>query len=395
MKEVNNIHFITFEKVNIPTINATTGSGAWVNYDSDNLYPQRLEEYRTYSPAHNSVLTKMADMISGAGLRWPVGPASKLFELSKADTLLDSIANDLVLFGGFAIECLYLNGSIYKLNHIPFASVRAARPKKGETKINNYILNPDWKNYKKYDFIELPSFDYSRRNEEQKQLLYIKLEKNSNTIYPIAPYQSALGYVLLSKELETYLYSSVKNNFAPSALISIFGKYTDEQKRAISKQFDDAHTGSSNAGKRIINFIEGTNEQKIVEIENLTSIVKTEDFQTMLTQAEQQIVLAHGFNPLLAGLPSSNTLGSDGNAIYNSWSWIYNTTIKNYQNCILNTLYYLLELEGIEEELVIKTPEFISSFQNTTSPATAPVDTTQLNNKLAKLESKLNELLDK
>ena len=164
----------------------------WIDYGSNNLYPNYLLNLFHNSPIHNALTNSIAYMIEGKGTG------------TILDNALQGIAFDLKLQGAFVAEVIWSMDftRVVQINHLPFENCRLAYDKE-EDDITGIFYSKDWANTRskrgKPEFI--PAFNPSIAQEQPRQVIYAHGMSAGSVYYPKPDYFGALNYVELSLSL--------------------------------------------------------------------------------------------------------------------------------------------------------------------------------------------------
>lgn len=203
----------------------------YINYGSNNLFPQIIAELAIKSPTNHSAIKLKTMMTRGEGIDLSKVNnnlrklLNNLTENGKTiDDLLHKISRDYVIFGGFALKVTWGNdGYIKYLKHIPFEYVRVGEPimKRDELQIPYYVVSNNWDttlstqletltvypkfdpNYFGKDSIPKNELGLPTPTEEQvnqsEQILYCYDSRpkasNGMNFYPVPDYMSAFDAI--------------------------------------------------------------------------------------------------------------------------------------------------------------------------------------------------------
>ncbi len=293
---------VAFSALTVPNVTkgreaeAMVAGGDIVSYGADNNFPAYLWTMYTQSPTHQSIVDGKVDYICGGGVAGDFGAIN-----SKGETiagLLHKVAMDKILFGGFAIQVVFNKlQEITDLFWVDFSKLRTNR--QGD---RVYFRN-DWASHT--EMIEYDIFDLRKANKTSPILYYRGL--NCRSIYPLPSYFAALNAIETEGEVQTFHLSSIRNNFAASAVIQFNnGVPSDEEREQIEEQINAKFSGASNAAKLLIMYNESPDTKTIID--RLETDNFDERFGRLGKDTQRNIFIAHRVtSPSLFGVVPENT----------------------------------------------------------------------------------------
>jgi hypothetical protein len=357
----------------------------WVNYGTDNDFPQYIRDLSHESPVHGSLTVAIGDMIAGKGIQSEQYQAE--LDALDIDHLTYACSHDLKVFGGFYIEVIWSNDRtmISKLNAIPFEECRIAIDQEDETEIGIFH-SYDWSNARKKkntpEFI--PKYNYLTREVEPRQIYWCFTYTGSD-VYPRPDYWSAINYIELDKQISIFHINQILNGLFPSTIINFYnGQATPEQKQQMMMDWENKMSGARNAGKVVMFFNE--RDQPKTEITPFPVNDADKQYQLMNDTATQKIITAHRVTtPLLFGIRDGGTgFGSNKDEMATGLEIFNNQVIEPYQHKINHSLEELLsnQMPGVTFEIIPNTPLAIQEAEvvaDVTGGASTDVAATALN----------------
>lgn len=234
------------------------------NYDTDNAYPQRVEDIINSSPN--------GKLCHDLALRFVVGDGFKDVDFSKvkvnnkgvtADKFLRKLADNLLKFNGVAIHVNYnANYEIVNYNFIPFCHCRLTTLESEHP--NKVAVYDDWQKVNgriKKEDIDYIDFFNSAPNVIEKQVLeaggwdnykgqiyyYTNVGKN----YPLSPVDSVLEDMQTDAKIKLFKYRNVSTNFMASHIIEV-DEFESEEDRAEFEETLNDFQGADDAMKIIL-----------------------------------------------------------------------------------------------------------------------------------------------
>lgn len=351
---MNNLHLIELSQYEKPVITEEKNRD-WVGIGESNDYYKCLIDSFMNSTTNQSVITGISQQIYGKGLE--ATDASKKPEqfaqmkgLLKAN-VLRKICLDLKMLGEAALQVTYKAGKIDKVTHFPRETLRAEKcNENGDVK--NYYYSADWtKVNNSTELTKIPVFGTANKGNE------IKIIRRYVTGYfYYSPSDYTTTYATLESEISDYLINETMSSFNSRTIVNFnSGIPSEEKMREIKSQVLNRLTGSN--GEKVIVAFNHNAEQKTT-IDSLPVQQAPELYQYLSEECKRMILLTHRItSPLLIGLRDSSGggLGSNAEEIENAQRLFSNTTIRPYQDLIIDCLDEILEVNNISLNLYFKT----------------------------------------
>ena len=358
--------FSVDKKENTPTFSESRAK--WINYGEDNLYPNYLIDLMNKSSKHNSLIRKKVNMIAGNGFKDNPALSNFIENLNGEEDLNDisfKLAYDLTTYGGFSFSITWDNErkGIARINFVDHSKVRLAKmltssedePIKGMYKmqkdgVNFYSTSSDWSKCKKdpHKPVLWQGFSDTYKSEAN-QLISVNEYRAGVDYYTYPDYISSVDWIELDNEIANFHLSSVHNGFTPSMIISFRGGIpTEEAQREIKKKLKKQYGGSDHASEVFVTFSKDVNTSPEFIPVNLNA--SDERFIQLEEQIQQNIIIAHGATPIVAGVAVSGKLGSSEEVIENEEMFQRNV-IDSKQTLIERHINKMLKVSGITESL--------------------------------------------
>lgn len=293
-------------EIPVPTESKTTGK-KYISWGPDNQFPEYLWKLYGRSALEQSIINGICDYVAGDGVA-NVDPVINAEAINKdGDTLNDLIEKvvlDYAIFGGFALNIIFNYN--HKISEIYWLDMRKVRVDEYERKA--YVADK-WSWGSKP--IEYVLFDKAVLEESWKtkdpinSCVYYFKGKITRSIYPVPMYNGALAAIETSTEIANFHLKNILNNMEPSAIITFKnGVPTEEEKKKIEKKMIDKFSGSSNAGKFLLNFCE--DGEHGVEVSRLSEDKMDEKFKSLNESTMREIFVAFRATPALFGVNPEN-----------------------------------------------------------------------------------------
>ena len=359
--EISVIHLAEF---NLPQVTETTNKD-WIQFGTDNMYPQYLLELYNGSSINNAIIKGVSAMIYGEGLdatdkqdseehkeQWL--RLTSLLGHSQKD-LLKCLAFDLKLFGMCYVNTIWNKPrtKIVEMYHIPAQYIRSGKAD-GYGNVNEYYYSADWTNTRKHKPRTYKAFDEKDRTSAS-QVLCIKDYSPGSYYYSLPDYQGSTSYIQLDMEIAQFHLSNIKSGMFPSMAVNFAnGVPTREERRTIERQINAKFGGSGNAGKILITFNDG--KDTAPEIIPINANDNSDSYQFLSTETTRKVLTGHRVtSPLLFGVKGDGSgFGNNADELRDSYSLFSNTVIKPFQNTLLGGLQAIFDICDINLDLYFK-----------------------------------------
>lgn len=330
----------------------------WVTYGYNNDYFSYLIDRYKGSPTNNAIINGMSQMIYGKGLD-ATDSSQKPNEYAQAIVLFKKeivrkLVYDLKLMGQCAIQIIYSKDrtKIAQVEHMPVETLAMEKcDDDGEIKAFYYFH--DWENIKPNDKPQrIPAFGTS---SEAIEILYVKPYVAGHYYFSPVDYQGGLQYSELEEEIANYHINNIMNGLAPSMLINFNnGIPNEEERELIERKIFEKYSGSSNAGKFILSFNEGTDTQSNIEAVQLSDAHN--QYQFLSDESMRKIMVSHRIvSPMLLGIKDQSGLGNNADELKTASTLMDNTVIRPFQEMLLDAFDEILAFNKISLNLYFKT----------------------------------------
>lgn len=357
----------------------------WINFGSDNRYPNKLADLYHNSPTHHSACDFLATAILGEGVDFVesgMGEDTMPNYQYDFDTLIYNLALDYAIYGGYALQVIKNNDDkTYSFYHQPYETVRCS-PLDEDNVITSYWVSDDWTAVSKFPPIELPAFGFQEDEEIKKGQAYLFVYNDYTPLVPyysLPRYNSAIKAVQTEIELLRFDLRAVLNNFAASGILTLNRIDDEEERKAIIDNIQALFVGGDAANSIMVNF-------KNNDEENPATFVKIDKdagnnvnlFEQLNERVEKKILRAHRVPKiLLGGELDGASLGGDGNELAVQYN-LYNLNVaQKARKAVVKTINNTLKMNGINTQIVLKPLKF--NIMETDSATSTTTDTNREN----------------
>jgi hypothetical protein len=341
------IQVLTFAEAKQPEYKEKKGEG-YMQYGQNNDYPQYLLDLFNKSAKHNAIVRGKVNYIVGNG--W-AGEQPIVKSCNREETLNDltkKVALDLELFGGAYIQVIWgvLGETIAELWHCDYTKIRTNKDN------TQFWYKEDWKATRNQEKAEVYAA-FNPKNPIGVQILYVKEYRPGMNVYSLPGYFGALNYIESDVEVSKHVLGNAQTGFSASKLITLpNGEPSPDEKRAVSRQFDNMYTGADGK-KYLLAFVNDVTRKPIVDDLGASDLTK-EDFSRVDDLIQTNIFSGHQItSPDLFGIATPGQLGSR-QQMRDSYE-IFNNTYVRYKQMQLEGVFNMLgQYAGVTEELMLQ-----------------------------------------
>jgi ribosomal protein S25 len=341
------IQVLTFAEAKQPEYKEKKGEG-YMQYGQNNDYPQYLLDLFNKSAKHNAIIRGKVNYIVGNG--W-AGEQDMIKKVNRDETLNDltkKVALDLELFGGAYIQVIWsvMGGQVAELWHCDYTKIRTNKDN------TQFWYKEDWKATRNQEKAEIYNA-FNPANPQGVQILYVKEYRPGMNVYSLPGYFGALNYIESDVEVSKHVLGNAQTGFSASKLITLpNGEPSPEEKRLVSRQFDNMYTGADGK-KYLLAFVNDLTRKPIVDDLGASDLTK-EDFSRVDELIQTNIFSGHQItSPDLFGIAVPGQLGNR-QQMRDSYE-IFNNTYVRYKQMQIEGVFNMLgQYAGVTEELKLQ-----------------------------------------
>jgi len=331
----------------------------YVEFGSDNNFPQYMADLSTVSPTHASILEAKTSFLNSKldldrELDYKIDLDDIDGEQGTIEDFLTDIFTNLATFEGGYVEVVYNNTRtrIVALKTIPFESVRVGRyDERGN--INSVFISQDWsrKYIKRNQPLEIPTFDPNNITTDS-QIMIIRGKKPNQPYYPIPTWMSAIQWILLEDDVVEFSRNSILNGFTPSTILNFHdGEPTEDEKDQLESYISGKFTGKGST-KFMMFFDNGKDNS--VDINKLDVPNLSDYWESITPIMTSKIFTGHKIYPSLVGVPVSNGLSSNSDELDLQFQMYIKTSIEPLQKLVLTVLRRIFKFNNPELDIELK-----------------------------------------
>ena len=210
----------------------------------------------------------------------------------------------------------------------------------------------DWKATRNQEKAEIYNA-FNPANPYGVQILYVKEYRPGMNVYSLPGYFGALNYIESDVEVSKHVLGNAQTGFSASKLITLpNGEPSPDEKRAVSRQFDNMYTGADGK-KYLLAFVNDATRKPIVDDLGASDLTK-EDFGRVDELIQTNIFSGHQItSPDLFGIAVPGQLGNR-QQMRDSYEIFNNTYIRYKQMQIEGVFNMLAKYAGVTVELKLQ-----------------------------------------
>ncbi|RDC63276.1 hypothetical protein [Adhaeribacter pallidiroseus] len=245
-------------------------------------------------------------------------------EETDADNYMRSAAYNLEfahnVFTSFSLD----TSSNLTLKSWDCTDVRAAQMLAKQQNIEQYLLHPDWANYKESDLANLPAFDRINPTKFGDFMYHGRDRVPGQPYYDVPPWWGTEEWTRVSNLIPNFHKSGLKNGYNIKYHIKIPANYFDQFKTNDEKKKEETRlmgvmnemlAGTENADKAFVSkFLVDANGKQIPgwEILPIENKMSDDAYTNVNNQSNIAHTSGHGIDPSLAGIDTGGKLGGSG-----------------------------------------------------------------------------------
>lgn len=348
----DNIFILKFAEAKQPVFKEKKGEkGGYIQFGENNEYPMYLLSLYNNSAKNNAIIKGKVNYITGNG--WQPKEADPIAEqfikspnnYESLHDLTRKVSTDIEVFGGAYLEIIWsaVGGQLVSVNHIDYTKIRSNKDN------TQFWYKNDWSD-RKEEPVVIAAFNSKVR--QGKQILYVKEYRPGLETYALPGYMGSLNYIESDIEVSKHVLGNAQTGFSASKMITLpNGEPTPDEKRVITKQFENRFTGAD--GKKfILSFVSDAARKPIVEDLGASDISK-EDFTRVDAIIQQNLFAGHQIvSPMLFGIKTEGQLG--GATELKTAYEIFKSTYANDKQKHLESVFNMLAREkGATQDITI------------------------------------------
>lgn len=305
-----------------------TGKSSYISYGEKNKYPNFLWSIYQECSTLQSIINQTAEYCVGNGVM-----DNKDFVNSKGENLeiiIKKLAISMGIYGGFAFKVTRNSKMI--LTDLIVLDMRNVRVNE-DVDIVYFSKNWGGQYAVKNEVIPFPIYT-PKQNES---IYYYNGVTLSNDVYPFPKWSGSIQACLTEVEIGYFHLSNIKNDFSPSAIVSMnSGNASEENKRKTEEKLTKKYAGSRNTGKLL--FVYSKDKDSAPTILRLADNGFDKRYEALQKSVTSSIYGAMSAQPALFGRLLENNTGFSNIEFMESFALYNRTCVRPMQMTILNAL---------------------------------------------------------
>lgn len=335
----------------------------WVNFDYDNLYPQRVYNMYKESPLQSAIINNQVKYTYGAGLADYDASIFTPNLVERWEDLIKKCIQDYCIFQAFAIQIIPNESmSKYSFYHIPVNQVRLGAYN-DENIIEYAYIATDWSQINNKNVVEIKMWGTEQPQAGERYLWYCKPYDPDELFYAVPKWMSCANWILADIALSKYYLNYIKNNFSSNLAVKYPQEVDDDKKKEIYDMLVASFAGEENAGNILLLFGENGVLPEVGSIESVDA-----DLYNQVTDVVLKYICSGNrlSSPMLAGLNTSSGFSSKSDEIIAAYILYKITVIDEIRDFVLDKINFLLQLNGYPRCLTLQDYDFVKEFQGNT-----------------------------
>ena len=221
-------------------------------------------------------------------------------------------------------------------------------------KIEAYYYHNDWSKVKPSDKPKrIAAFGFG--NGKEPEIKIVKRYLSGYDYYCPPDYMGGIAYAELESEVADYLINDVQNGFSGTKVVNFNNGVPDREKQLQIKSDVMRKLTGARGEKVIIAF--NNNAESKTTVDDIPLNDAPQHYEYLSNECVSKLMVAHRItSPLLLGIRDGNNgLGNNADEIKTASLLFNNTTIRPYQDLIIDAIDDILAVNGIALKLYFKT----------------------------------------
>lgn len=322
----------------------------WIDFGSDNLFPQAIAALNRQSPVHRGILNNKAIYTKGKGFSFD----EKNIKLKTFIEKSDGKNNNLIKTIGNCIVDKYHSGNAYleivkgigfiNVFHRDYTTARVHKEGK------HILFYSDWAHVsqaKGGEIKKIPIYpEFEKVDGNLRSVIHFKCYEPEFQHYGLPDWIAAMDAAGICYKTNKWNLSRLDNSFVGSGVLLVEGNFNGAKERKdlktkILKEF----TGEGKQGKLMVAVKQlGEGGKAAQSIFTPFNDVKDADWLSLHKQSIQDLIISHNWFRSLSGLAEAGQMGNT-QQIRNEYQIAINTVVSAEQEIYLGEIKNLLKNE--------------------------------------------------
>lgn len=346
----DNIQLVQLSNYAAPDVKEYYGQ-KWVLNGRNNEFYQYVIDRSSGSPTNEAVLNVFEVLLYGKGIV-KKGEKDLYEELNEIFPKEEQrkIISDYKKFNMFSAKLVKSEGGgVGRIKHFPIDKLGLEKAD-DDGVINNVYYSFDWS--KTYKYKPQPIKIFKGRMSDNEMMLLYRPYQAGHFYFRIPDYFSCLQWAQTEEEISNFSINHILNGLSFGYVINFNngGSIGEEMKDEVERRIKDKLTGSENSGKFILSFNDGK-EAEVTVTQLNTNSEAHQQWDSMLTNAKDQIIKAHGAFPSLFGITNATGFSNNADELNTQSKLIQDYQIYPKQQSFLDAFKDVFELANLETDL--------------------------------------------
>lgn len=278
-----------------------------VQFGSDNLFPQILDQLYYTSAIHGASINFVANATVGGGYEYviPLNTGKEKVDMftfekvNKFKKIVRELAKDYLIHKRVTILITRdKKGKFLEMKRIHPAYIRNSQD------LTKFVWCKDWSRR-----TGMVTYDRYNASKIQEQSLYVfQAETVGQDIYPLPSYISVLNDIYTDGEIAFLQKANIQNSIWPTVVIRNPKIFESEEEINAFKVALNDNSGAAHAGKILV--LTGNGLEMTPMIQELRMNANDKLFDSTLDTITNKICIAWGLNPAIMGVKIQGSLGN-------------------------------------------------------------------------------------
>lgn len=346
----DNIQLVQLSNYAAPDVKEYYGQ-KWVLNGRNNEFYQYVIDRSSGSPTNEAVLNVFEVLLYGKGIV-KKGEKDLYEELNEIFPKEEQrkIISDYKKFNMFSAKLVKSEGGgVGRIKHFPIDKLGLEKAD-DDGVINNVYYSFDWS--KTYKYKPQPIKIFKGRMSDNEMMLLYRPYQAGHFYFRIPDYFSCLQWAQTEEEISNFSINHILNGLSFGYVINFNngGSMSEEMKDETERRIKDKLTGSENSGKFILSFNDGK-EAEVTVVALNPNTEAHQQWDSMLTNARDQIIKAHGAFPSLFGITNASGFSNNADELNTQSKLIQDYQITPKQHSFLDAFKDVFELAKLETDL--------------------------------------------
>ena len=328
-----------------------------VQFGSNNLYPQVLDQMYYTSAIHGACIDFIANTAVGGGYTYGIEATTgadkvNMYTFEKTNKFKKAVrdlAKDFIIHRRVCVLVTRdAKGKFKSFKRLHPSTIRNSQD------LTKFVYCVDWSRrsgLKEYN-------RYTAGSRDIESLYVYQAESVGQDIYPLPTYISVLNDAFLDGEIAYLQKSNIQNSIWPSIVVRVPKKFESQDEIDSFKDGIRSKAGAGNAGQVMV--LAGNGFDDTPEVEGLSINQNDKLFDSTLDSIMNKICIAHGINPSIMGIKVAGSLGN-AQEIQISYAIFEKNVILPLRNELTEIFDELLDVAGVQNTVILNNFQIIDT----------------------------------